>query len=236
MAGATYQAIEFTGAAVKSMSLDSRMTLANMVAEMGAKAGLVDTSGLKLPYEFEAISPDEDAHYAKAIHFDVSSLQPQISLPHSPENAVPIGNVKGQSIDQAFIGSCTNGRLEDLHVAAKILQGRHTAPGVRLLIAPASRVIFERAVEDGAISILSRAGATILPPGCGPCVGTHNGVPGDGETVISSSNRNFRGRMGNPNASIYLASPATVAASAVSGTITDPRELLPDRSCQEDEP
>jgi 3-isopropylmalate/(R)-2-methylmalate dehydratase large subunit len=234
MAGATYQAIEFTGTTMKNMSLASRMTLANMVAEMGAKAGLVDTAGLQLSYDFETISPDENAQYARVYHFDVSSIQPQVSLPHSPDNVVPIEHVKGTHIDQGFIGSCTNGRLEDLRVAAAILQGKHTAPNVRLLIAPASRTIFEQAVEDGTIHILSRAGATLLPPGCGPCVGTHNGVPGNGEIVISSSNRNFRGRMGNPNASIYLASPATVATSAVFGAIAGPHNLLPDGPCREE--
>jgi 3-isopropylmalate/(R)-2-methylmalate dehydratase large subunit len=233
MAGLNYQAAEFTGSAVEKLTLASRMTLANMVAEMGAKAGLVDPMGLDLPYDFAGIQPDKDALYSSKYDFDVSSLEPQISRPHSPADVVPINQVKGTHIDQAFIGSCTNGRLEDLHAAAAILKGKQIAPRLRLLIAPASRGIFEQAIEDGTVKTLSSAGAVFLPPGCGPCVGTHNGVPGDGDVVISSSNRNFRGRMGNPNALIYLGSPATVAAAAVCGEISDPRELLPHKNSLE---
>jgi 3-isopropylmalate/(R)-2-methylmalate dehydratase large subunit len=226
MAGATYQAIEFTGTTVRGLSLASRMTIANMASEMGAKTGLVHPIGLKLSYEYEPVLPDEDAQYEREFTFDVSSLQPQISLPHSPDNAVPVDQVEGLRIDQAFIGSCTNGRLEDLHSAAAILKDRMISPHVRLLVAPASKRVFSQALANGTLNTLSEAGATLLTPGCGPCVGTHNGVPADDEIVVSSSNRNFRGRMGNPNSQIYLASPATVAASAVGGVITDPRELL----------
>jgi 3-isopropylmalate/(R)-2-methylmalate dehydratase large subunit len=224
MAGASYQAIEFSGTTVRGLSLASRMTIANMASEMGAKTGLVHPIGLKLSYEYEPVLPDEDAQYEREFTLDVSSLQPQISLPHSPDNAVPVDQVEGLRIDQAFIGSCTNGRLEDLHSAAAILKDRMIAPHVRLLVAPASKRIFSQALADGTLRILSEAGATLLTPGCGPCVGTHNGVPADDEIVVSSSNRNFRGRMGNPNSQIYLASPATVAASALGGVITDPRE------------
>ncbi len=228
IAGATYQAIEFSGAALHSLSLSSRMTIANMAAEMGAKTGLVDPTGLELGYDFEPVFPDADAQYAATYSFDASTLQPQISVPHLPDNVVPVSEVKGQHIDQAFVGSCTNARLEDLHIVATILKGKQVAPGVRLLIAPASKRIFDIALRDGTIEILSAAGATFITSGCGPCVGTHLGVPADDEVIISSTNRNFRGRMGNPKAAIYLGSPAVVAASALTGEITDPAEVMAD--------
>ncbi len=223
--GATYQAIEFTGEAVKNMTLDSRMTLANMVIEMGAKAGLVDTDGLELPYEFEEIKPDEDASYVRTIDIDVSTIEPQIALPHSPDNIRAISEAAGVKIDQAFIGSCTNGRLEDLHAAAKILDGKKIHPDVRFIVAPASREVYLKALKDGTAETLTRAGVTFISSGCGPCVGTHQGVPGNGEVVASSTNRNFKGRMGNPNSEVYLGSPAFVAASALKGEITDPNKL-----------
>ncbi len=223
---ATYESVEFMGTAVTNLSLSSRMTLANMVAEMGAKAGLVDTTGLALPYKFEPVVPDADAVYRAVYEFDVSALRPQVAKPHSPDNVVDIDAVAGQKISMAFIGSCTNGRLEDWHEAAKVLQGRKLAPGVRLIMAPASKNVFNAALQDGTAAILSEAGATFITSGCGPCVGTHQGVPGNDEAVISSTNRNFRGRMGNPNAQIFLASPAVVAATAVAGEIVDPKDVL----------
>jgi 3-isopropylmalate/(R)-2-methylmalate dehydratase large subunit len=219
--GANYQAVEFTGETVKSMTLASRMVLANMSSEMGAKAGLVDPSGLELPYEFEPTFPDSDAEYVRELTFDVSSLRPQIAKPHSPEYVVAIDDVLGTKIHYAFIGSCTNTRLEDLHAAADVLKDKKLT-SVRLIIAPASRKVFNDALKDGTIQILSDAGATFITSGCGPCVGSHLGVPGDGEVVISSTNRNFQGRMGNPKAQIYLASPAVVAASALAGEIVEP--------------
>lgn len=220
--GATYQAIEFTGEVIKSMSLDSRMTMANMVIEMGAKAGFVDLEGLKLPYEFTAIEADHDANYIKTIEIDVSEIEQQIAIPHSPDNIRGISEVNEISIQQAFIGSCTNGRLEDLHVAADILKGKKIHPQVRLIIAPASRNVFQKALADGTIEILSAAGATFLPSGCGPCVGTHQGVPGNGENIVSSTNRNFQGRMGNRESNIFLGSPAFVATAALHGKIINP--------------
>ena len=226
IAGATYQAVEFTGEALHSLSLASRMTIANMAAEMGAKTGFVDMTSLQLWYDFEPIFPDEDAEYAQVIQVDVSTLTTQISLPHSPDDVVSVEEVARIPVQQAFIGSCTNARLEDLHTAAAILSGKRIAPGVRLLIAAASKKVFDEALKDGTIAVLSDAGAVFLTSGCGPCVGTHLGVPGDDEVIISSTNRNFRGRMGNPNANIYLGSPAVVAASALTGEITDPLELL----------
>ncbi|MEC1716003.1 3-isopropylmalate dehydratase large subunit [Schinkia azotoformans] len=224
--GATYKAIEFTGEAIKELSLDSRLTIANMAIEMGAKAGFVDTDGLKLSYDFEHIKADEDAIYDSVHVFDVSQLEPQVAIPHSPDNVKPISEVEGVSINQAFLGSCTNGRLEDLHEAAKILKGKKIHPNVRMIIAAASMDVHIKAVQDGTAEILMRSGATFLPSGCGPCVGTHLGVPGNEEGIISSTNRNFRGRMGNRNSNVYLASPATVAASALYGKITNPKLLL----------
>jgi 3-isopropylmalate/(R)-2-methylmalate dehydratase large subunit len=223
--GANYQAVEFAGPAIREMGLSPRMTLANLASEMGAKTGLVDPAGLMLPYDFMATWPDSDATYSAVHDVDVSGLRPQVARPHSPENVSPIDDVLGTRIDAGFIGSCTNARLDDLRAAADILRGRRLAAGVRLIIAPVSRRVFNQALADGTIAALSEAGATFIPPGCGPCVGTHEGVPGDGEVVISTANRNFQGRMGNPNAQIYLASPAVVAASALAGAIADPAEV-----------
>ena len=226
VAGATYEAVEFTGSTIPNLSLASRMTLANMVAEMGAKTALVDQTGLILPNDFEPITSDEDAAYRSVHECDVSTLEPQISLPHSPDHVRNLGEVAGQKIDQAFIGSCTNARLEDLQAAAAVVAGHKIAPGRRLIIAPASKRIMQDALADGTLETLMSAGATFITSGCGPCVGTHQGVPGDNEVVISSTNRNFRGRMGNPNANVYLASPAVVAAAAVAGEIIHPREIV----------
>ncbi|MCB0032404.1 MAG: 3-isopropylmalate dehydratase large subunit [Anaerolineales bacterium] len=226
IAGATYESLEFSGAAVREMTLASRMTLVNMVAEMGAKAGLVDPEGLQLPYPFAALWADAGASYRATHEIDVSELRPQVAVPHSPDQVRDIDGVLGTKIQMAFIGSCTNSRLEDLQAAAAVLRGRQLAAGVRLLIAPASKQVFNQALADGTIQTLSEAGASFITSGCGPCVGTHQGVPGDGETVISSTNRNFRGRMGNPRAQVYLGSPAVVAAAAVAGEIIDPADLV----------
>ncbi|MCO5195505.1 MAG: aconitase/3-isopropylmalate dehydratase large subunit family protein, partial [Anaerolineae bacterium] len=225
IAGATYDAVEFTGPVVARMTLASRMVLANMVAEMGAKTALIDTIGLDLDYPFDPIHPDPDAVYKAVYTFDVSELTHQIAVPHSPDSIVPLTQVAGQPVAMAFIGSCTNSRLEDLHAAAAVLRGRHIAPDVRMIVTAASRKIFNEALRDGTIATLSEAGASFITSGCGPCVGTHQGVPGDDEVVISSTNRNFRGRMGNPNARIFLASPAVVAATAAAGRIIDPADL-----------
>lgn len=213
--GANYQAIEFAGETVERFTLASRMVLCNMVAEMGAKAGVAEAADLP-------IRADADAVYAKRFTFDISRFRPMVSIPHAPDNVQPIEAVQGRKIHYAFIGSCTNARVEDLRAAAKVLKGQRLAPGVRLVIAPASKRVFNEVLRDGTLEILSSAGATFITSGCGPCVGSHLGVPGDGEVVISSTNRNFKGRMGNPNAEIYLASPAVVAASAVAGEIVEP--------------
>ncbi len=232
ISGATYQAVEISGEAIAPLTLDDRMTLANLGIEMGAKAALIHPEGLALPYAWDDsdLRPDPGAAYTRQLTFDASSLRPTISRPPSPDAAVPIDELIGTKIDYAFIGTCVNGRLADLRAAARILRGKRIAPNVRLVVAPASRKVFLEAARDGTLATLTEAGASFLPSGCGPCVGTHNGVPGDGETVISTANRNFRGRMGNPNASVYLASPTVVAAAALAGEIVDPADLVENES------
>ena len=225
--GATGRAIEYTGDVVRALSLDGRLTMASMAVEMGAVAGLVDPTGLSLPYAFTPTRADADAIYERRITIDVRALEPQVAYPHSPDNVHPISEALGRRIDMAFIGTCTNGRLEDLHAAADVLRGAHIANHVRLVIAPASRDVFAAGVRDGTVATLLDAGAAFITPGCGPCVGTHLGVPGNAEVVISAANRNFQGRMGNRNAEVYLASPATVAASALHGVITHAHRAQP---------
>jgi 3-isopropylmalate/(R)-2-methylmalate dehydratase large subunit len=233
--GATYKALEFYGPVIDSMDMDGRFTIANMVVEMGAKAGFMPTDKTTInwllsrgvsPSKIKDIFADKDAKYEGILEFDISKLKPQVSLPHSVDSAKSVSEIENTKINEAFLGTCTNGRLQDLKIAAKILKSRRVAPGVRFIIAPSSRLVFLKALELGLVEIFIKAGAVIVAPGCGPCVGTHNGIPADSEIVISSANRNFKGRMGNPNAFIYLASPATVAASAVKGYITDPRQFL----------
>ncbi len=224
--GATYRALEFSGRALTALSLASRMTIANMAIEAGAKTGFVDTEGLEVSGAGPRLAADADAVYAETLFLDAAAIPPMVSRPHSPDKAVPVTEAAGVRIDYAFIGTCVNGRLEDLHAAARILAGGRVAPRTRLVIGPASRRVFLEAVRDGTVAALTEAGATFIPPGCGPCVGTHHGVPGNAENVISAGNRNFKGRMGNPLAEIYLASPGTVAASARAGCITDPRRYL----------
>jgi 3-isopropylmalate/(R)-2-methylmalate dehydratase large subunit len=231
--GATYMAAEYTGEAIAALSVDARFTIANMAIEMGAKAGLMEADDKVLAWvrehgngNFEVVSPDPEAVYARVLEYDLSGLEPQVARPHRVDNVASIGEVAGTAIQQAVLGTCTNGRLEDLRIAAGILKGRRVHPEVRFIVAPASRRIYLEAMDEGIIQDLVRSGAAVVTPGCGPCVGTHNGVPADGENVISTANRNFKGRMGNSKAFIYLASPATVAASALAGAIADPREYL----------
>jgi 3-isopropylmalate/(R)-2-methylmalate dehydratase large subunit len=228
--GADYRSVEFAGPVVDSMSIPGRLVLCNMAAEMGAKNAYVapdDTTRAWLAgrtdVTYQEVHPDPEATYAQALTFDVSSLDPQIAKPHRVDNVVPVTDVVGTRIDQALIGTCTNGRLEDLQAAAGILRGKCIAPGVRLLVLPASREVLLEAMEAGIVSDLLTAGATLLNPGCGPCLGAHEGCMAPGERTISTANRNFRGRMGSREAEIYLASPATVAASALVGAIADPR-------------
>jgi 3-isopropylmalate/(R)-2-methylmalate dehydratase large subunit len=231
--GATYMAIEFDGPVIDALSVDARMTISNMAIEVGAKAGLMRADAKTLAwYEGRGtrppapVDPDADAVYAVTHTLELSDLTPQIAKPHSVDNVSPIAEVEGTPIQQGFIGTCTNGRFEDLGIAAGILAGRTVHPDVRLIVAPASKQIYLEAMAAGFIQTLVQAGAAVVTPGCGPCVGTHNGVPSDGENVISTANRNFKGRMGNSNAFVYLGSPATVAASVIEGRITDPRKYF----------
>lgn len=231
--GADYRAVEFTGPVIKEMSVASRMVLCNMAAEMGAKIGVVESDDKTRAWlkgrsdvDFEKVSADPEAAYERVIEYDVSALLPQVARPHTVDNVVPITEVIGTKVDQALIGTCTNGRLEDLQVAAQVLRGRKIAPMTRLLTLPASREVLSAALAEGIIADLVTAGAVILNPGCGPCLGAHEGVMAPGEVTISTANRNFKGRMGCKEAEIYLASPATVAASALAGEIVDPREFV----------
>lgn len=231
--GATYKAVEYAGEAVAALTMEGRFTVANMAVEMGAKAGLMEADAKTFAWleahggrGFSPVTADRDAVYSEVKEFDVSNLEPQVAKPHRVDNVSPLSAVAGTKVDQAFIGTCTNGRLEDLRTAAAILDRRSVHPRVRLIVAPASKRIYLQAMEEGVLKKLAEAGAAVVTPGCGPCVGTHNGIPADGEVVISAANRNFKGRMGNSSAEIYLASPAAVAAAAVAGEITDPREFL----------
>lgn len=232
--GATYKALEFHGEYVDESTIDERLTMANMAIECGAKAGLFKSDEITKRYlqergreeRFREIKPDEDADYEKEFYFDAKDITPKVAAPHNVDNVVDVEDVEGTEIDQVFVGTCTNGRLSDLEIVARILKGRKVAENVRLIVGPASREIFLKADEMGYLKTIVEAGGIIIPPGCGPCVGIHMGILADGEVCISTQNRNFKGRMGNPNAEIYLASPATAAASAVEGRIADPRRYL----------
>ncbi|MFX1297493.1 MAG: 3-isopropylmalate dehydratase large subunit [Promethearchaeota archaeon] len=231
-AGATYQSIEFHGDTIKSLSIDSRMTICNMAIEMGGKAGIIEPDQKTLEWlqgrtkhDFKIICADPDANYSSEIELDVTKLDPQVAKPHSPGNAVPVGDVQGIKFDQGFIGSCTNGRLEDLRIAAKILKGKSINKNIRLIITPASKEIYLQAMKEGLINIFIDAGALVTHPTCGVCLGIF-GTLAPKEISLSASNRNFIGRQGSRDASIYLAAPATVAASALKGEITDPRDYI----------
>lgn len=230
--GADYRSVEFAGPAIEAMSIGSRQVLCNMAAEMGAKNGYVAPDAVtrawlagRTDQPYHEIHPDPDATYAQTLFYDVSTLAPQVAKPHRVDNVVPVSDIAGLEINQALIGTCTNGRLEDLAAAAEILRGKQIAPWVRLLVLPASREILLEAIAAGVVSDLVTAGATLLNPGCGPCLGAHEGCMAPGERTISTANRNFKGRMGSRDAEIYLASPATVAASALAGAIADPRTV-----------
>ena len=226
-AGATYRAVEFYGDTIESLSMSGRMTLSNMAIEMGAKTGIIPPDKTTFDYikdraveDYEPVYSDENATYIKEYNIDVSDLEPQIARPHEVDNVCGVSEVEGTKVDQVFIGTCTNGRLEDLEVAAEILKGEKVA--VRTVIAPASRSVLIDAIRNGTAETLLQAGVALITPGCGPCLGAHMGVIGEGEVCISTANRNFKGRMGT-GGFIYLASPATAAASALTGEISDPR-------------
>lgn len=216
--GGNYRSVEFYGDYLEHSSQSQHLTMANMLVEMGAKCGFTCCAGL-------GIEADLDAVYLETVEIDLSKLEPVVAKPHTVDNVCPVAEVEGTTIQQAVLGSCTNGRLEDLQTAADMLRGRKIHPDVRFLILPASESILREASASGILAELIDAGATICTPGCGVCVGTLGGVPADGEVVISSTNRNFKGRMGNNKAKIYLASPETVTASAIAGQIADPRKL-----------
>lgn len=233
--GANYKAMEFLGPGLKSLSMSDRLTIANMSVEGGAKNCIFPLDEVLIEYlnsfglsvELDKLGYLKEPKNANPeISVELDKLEPMVARPPSPADAVPVREVEGERIDMAFIGSCTNGRYEDLLIAARMLKGRKVAKDVRLVVTPASKRVLLKAVEDGIVKILLDAGAVITTPGCGACFGGHLGVAGDGEVVISSSNRNFVGRMGSPKARIFLASPATVAASAIEGHIADPRRYL----------
>ncbi|MGC9399748.1 MAG: 3-isopropylmalate dehydratase large subunit [Anaerolineae bacterium] len=237
--GATYCSVEFAGEAIAALSVAGRMVLTNMAAEMGAKnavvipdattfawlKGRVDADEAMLQRWTEAVAPDADATYARVLTYDADKIVPQVAKPHTVDNVAPVTEVAGTPIDQALIGTCTGGRLEDFRAAAELLRGRQIAKGVRLLVLPASREVLLDAIAEGLVADLVAAGATLLNPGCGPCLGAHQGCMAPGEVTLSTANRNFKGRMGSKEAQIYLGSPATVAASALTGVITDPRDI-----------
>ncbi|MFC1883796.1 3-isopropylmalate dehydratase large subunit [Thermodesulfobacteriota bacterium] len=230
--GATYKSLEFTGSTVMELPMEHRLTMANMAVEAGAKNGIFPTDGITRSYVenrtdrkgvyFES---DPDAQYEMVLHIDVNKISPQVAMPSSPENVKPVSEVRDVAIDQAFIGSCTNGRLEDLRTSAEILKGRSVADGVRLIVIPGSPYIYKEAVREGIIETLLDAGAVIGPPCCGPCLGGHMGILAEGERAVSTTNRNFVGRMGHPESEVYLSSPPVAAASAILGKIASPEEL-----------
>ncbi len=244
--GANYRSIEFHGDALSALPIDSRMVLTNMMAECGAKNAVIPPDDRTFRWLAErrarrtgqpidvcereirdlAVYPDPDAQYAMRLRYDLGQMEPFVACPHQVDRVCPVSEVAGTRIDLAFIGTCANGRLEDLAMAAEVLRGRRIAAGVRLIVVPASREVLEQAIARGYIATFVAAGAVIGVPGCGPCMGNHMGVPAPGEVVISTANRNYRGRMGTRDAAIYLANPAVVAASALTGVITDPREVM----------
>ncbi len=232
--GATYKSLEFTGNAVKNLTMPERFTISNMAVEAGAKAGLFETDEKTYEYlkqhgredKFKEIKAEEDAVYERVININLNELKPTISCPHTVDNTKTIDELEKIEINQVYIGTCTNGRLEDLRIAADILKDKKVNKNVRLLVAPASRQVFTEALKEGIITTLVEAGASIVTSGCGACVGVHAGILGDGEVCLATQNRNFKGRMGNTEGFIYLSSPATAAYSAIKGYIADVREVL----------
>ncbi|MCL5070842.1 MAG: 3-isopropylmalate dehydratase large subunit [Actinobacteria bacterium] len=232
--GATYKVFEFNGSASSKLTMEDRFTISNMAVEAGAKTGIFAADEITNQFLsqqgrakcFKEIKADEGAKYESEINIDCSEVEPMISMPHTVDNTIPVSKIDKVKVDQVLIGTCTNGRLSDLKIAAGILKGRKVADDVRLIVVPASKGVYLEALHAGIIETLIESGAAVISPGCGPCVGVHQGILGDGEVCLSTQNRNFKGRMGNPDAFIYLSSPATAAWSAVKGFIADPREVL----------
>ena len=230
--GALYRSVEFAGPTVAATSPSGRMTLCNMAAEMGAKNAYVAPDEKTRAFlagrarrTFDEVLPDDGAAYERTLSYDVAGLEPRVACPHTVDNVVPVGEAAGTRVDQIVVGTCTNGRIDDLVVAANILRNRRVAPAVRVLVFPASRATYLEALGIGALATLAAAGCIIMNPGCGPCLGAHEGILAAGEVCLSTANRNFRGRMGSTEAEVYLCSPATAAASALHGRITDPRTV-----------
>lgn len=230
--GANFKVIEFGGEAIANMPTSGRLVLCNMSVEAGATSGIVPADDETVRYlrheagvtnDIQLVQPDPDAHYERILTVDVSDLGPQIACPHTVDNVKPIEKINHVKVNQIVIGSCTNGRLDDLEVAARIVRGKKIARNVRMLVFPASAKIYRQALAKGYLADFVNAGAVVMNPGCGPCLGVHEGALGDGEVALSTTNRNFKGRMGNPNSEVYLCSPAVAAASAITGVITDPR-------------
>jgi 3-isopropylmalate/(R)-2-methylmalate dehydratase large subunit len=231
--GANFRVLEFHGETIRKMDTSGRLVICNMSVEAGATSGIVPSDEETVRYlrseagvtdPIDLVVPDEDAVYERVVKIDVSTLEPQVACPHTVDNVKPIDQVTGKKVHQIVIGSCTNGRLDDLEIAADILRGKKVAAGTRMLVFPASGRIFAQALTKGFIGDFMKAGAVVMNPGCGPCLGVHEGALGDGETALSTTNRNFKGRMGNPNSEVFLCSPAVAAASALTGVITDPRK------------
>jgi 3-isopropylmalate/(R)-2-methylmalate dehydratase large subunit len=230
--GGLYRAMEFTGSVIRKLSMDSRMTMANMVVEAGAQSGIIESDQLTLDYiaerakrDYQLYKSDADAQYWEVIEIDVTDIEPQVAFPHLPSNTRPISQVERIQIQQAVIGSCTNGRLEDLRTTAQILKGHKVAKGVRLIVIPATQDVYRQALKEGLLEIFVDSGAVISTPTCGPCLGGHMGVLAEGEKAVSTTNRNFVGRMGHTQSEVYLANPAVAAASAVAGYIISPEEV-----------
>lgn len=230
--GANYQVMEFSGEVIKRLSMDNRFTMCNMAVEAGAKTAIIEPDQITLEYlqgratrPYQLYKSDPEAFYEKVIEFEVSKIEPQVAFPHLPENAKPISEVGYIKIDQSIIGSCTNGRIEDLRIAAEVLKGQQVHPEVRLIIIPATQDIYLQALREGLIDLFVSAGAAVSTPTCGPCLGGYMGILAKGERAISTTNRNFVGRMGHPESEVYLASPAVAAASAVAGRIVSPEEV-----------
>lgn len=236
--GANYKVLEFHGSTIQEMDMSGRLTISNMAVEAGATAGIILPDAETVRYlrevagyegEIDMLLPDRDAEYVQTVEINADELTPQVACPHHVDNVKPIGEVEGVKIEQVVIGSCTNGRIDDLEIAADMIRGKKVNIGTRMLVFPASYRIYEEALERGYISDFIKAGAVVMNPGCGPCLGIHQGALGNGERAFSTTNRNFKGRMGNPDAEVYLGSPAAAAATAINGFITDPRKMMEEK-------